>query len=128
MQFTKLHDQLIAAGITIPAGVTTARSALTTFAAREPQPQAPNPIADAYRNGDTDAEVAAIASTVHAQPAMLSGYRVALTRYDRDLGAAIATAATALTTSIDAALAETTDADTSERSNLNALRAQVNAA
>lgn len=131
MQNLKLHHDLTAAGISIPAGVTTAKSALDTFAARQPQPASANAIADAYRAGDTDAEIAALANTMAAQPAMLAGHRVALERYDRDLGAAIATAEATIVASIDTALAaldESDPADIATRGALTSLKARVQAA
>ena len=124
----KLLADLTAAGIAIPAGVTTAKATLDTFAARQPQPPAANAVAAAYRAGQTDAQVAAVANTVAAHASMLTGHQVALNRYDVDLGEAIAADEAALVAAIDTALAALTPAQTGERANLTALRAQVTAA
>lgn len=126
--FRKLLSDLSAAGITIPAGVTTAKATLDTFAARAPEKPAANVVAAAYRAGQTDAQVAAVANTAAAHSAMLSGHQVALARYDADLGEAIAAAETALVSSIDTALAALTPGQTEQRAHLTALRAQVTAA
>lgn len=126
--YRKLLADLTAAGITIPAGVTTAKATLDTFAARQPQAPAANVVAASYRDGDTDAEVAAVAATADAYPAMLQGHQVALSRYDADLGDAIGAAESTLVAAIDTALAALTPAQTAQRANLTALRAQVVAA
>lgn len=131
MKNLKLHHDLAAAGITIPGTVATAKSTLDTFRARQPQPPDSNAIAEAYRNGDTDAEIADVAAAVAAYPAMLNGHRVAVERYDRDLGAAIATAEGTIVAAIDAAIAEldlSDSTDVATHGALTALKARVQAA
>ncbi|KRE38493.1 hypothetical protein ASG73_06065 [Janibacter sp. Soil728] len=124
----QLHAELIAAGITIPAPVTTASGTLATFEDRQPQPTDSDAVADSYGSGADDATVQAVALAKLAQSSMLTGHRIAAQRYERALTAAINAQAATINAALDSkieALDPLNSADNEQRAHLAALKARV---
>lgn len=124
----QLHAELIAAGITIPAPVTTAADTLATFEARQPQPAESDAVADSYGSGADDATVQAVALAQVAQSSMVTGHRIASQRHERALTAAINAQAATINAALDTkleALDPLNSAHNEQRAHLAALKARV---